>query len=133
MFVIERSIPSGIGTPGTSSEPSIDISGLNPTVSDGTLPPTANSTSTSSATLPPATTLPGPSAGMPMAATLSPEHLRQIAGAVADIVWHHPSENPLVTSALSATVTDSSEGTVRLCTLITVILLIMHIYIGVYR
>ena len=68
---------------------------------------------------------------MPMAATLSPEQLRQIAGAIADILRHPPSENPLVTSALSATVTDGSEGTVRLCMLVTVILLIIHIYIGV--
>ena len=128
---MERSTPSGIDAPGTSSEPSIDISGLNPTASDGTLPPTASSTSTSSATLPPATTLPGPSGGMPMAAMLSPEQLRQIAGAVADILRHPPSENPLVTSALSATVTDGSEGTVRLCMLVTVTLLIIHIYIGV--
>ena len=68
-----------------------------------------------------------------MAATLSPEQLRQIAGAVADILRHPPSDNPLVTSALSANVTDSLEGTIRLCTLVTVILLIIHIYIGVYR
>ena len=103
-----------------------------------------------SSTISPATTLLGPSASMPMATTVSPEQLCQIAGAVANILappsenslvtsalqellLAPPSENSLVTSALLATTTEGSEGTVHSCMLVTVILLIIHIYIGVYR
>ena len=86
-----------------------------------------------SGTIPPATTLLGLSAGMSVATTLSPEQLHQIAAAVANILRYPPSENSLVTSTLLATVTEGSECTVHPCTLVTVILLIIHICIGVYR
>ena len=83
---MDRSTRSGSDSPGMSSEESIDMSGPNPTFVGGPLPSSSSSASTSSTTVPPATTLPGPSSRESVMMMLPPKQLRQIAGAVADIL-----------------------------------------------
>ena len=105
---MDQSTRSGSSAPGMSSEESVNMSGLNPTFVGGPLLLASSSASTSSTTVPPATTLPGPSSRESMTTTLPPEQLRQIAGAVADILRYPSMENPLVSTVpLSVSVTES--------------------------
>ena len=101
---MDRSTRSGSGAPGMSSEESVDMLGLNPTFVSGPLLSASSSASTSSTTytVPPATTLPGPSSREPATMTIPPEQLLQIAGAVADILRHPSTENPLVSTVPSS-------------------------------
>ena len=44
-----------------------------------------------------------------MVIVLSPKQVCQIAKVGTDILWHPPSENPLVATALSATITEHGQ------------------------